>query len=260
MSAVNPTFNEAQPEKTESAMRKSTCYELIFAVMFTGFLVWAGFYLLDPATLPIKQVRIEGEFRHLSTSALQDLIRPGVTGGFFNIDVSAVRDTLLTEPWVRDVSVHRVWPDRLQVFVTEQVAVARWKDTGLLNRSSRLFTPARSAIPAGLPLLDGPEGSQAMMMEKYFYLQTQLEPLGIQVAVLRLDERRAWMFETTDGLLVVIGRKDFDERIARFVELIPGNLGEKLRETEMIDMRYPNGFAVRWKKGSTEIMPESGVL
>lgn len=260
MSTVNPTFNEAQPEKTGHAMRNSTYYELIFAVMFAAFLVWAGFYLLNPATLPIKQVRIEGEFRNLSTTSLQDLARPKVTGGFFNIDVSAVRNTLLAEPWVRDVSVHRVWPDSLQVFVTEQVAVARWKDNGLLNRSSELFIPDRASFPSGLPVLDGPEGSQAMMMDKYFYLQKQLEPLAIQVSVLRLDDRRAWMFETTEGLLVVIGRKDFEERVTRFVELIPGNLGTRIQEAEMIDMRYPNGFSVRWKKGATEILPESGVL
>jgi len=77
---------------------------------------------------------------------------------------------------------------------------------------------------------------------------------------LRLDERRAWMFESTEGLLVVIGRKDFDERVTRFVELIPGNLGAKIHDAEMIDMRYPNGFSVRWKEGATEILPESGVL
>ena len=260
MNTVNPAFNETKPEVTGSAIRKSTYYELIFAVVLTAFLVWTGFYLLNPATLPIKQVRIEGEFRNLSTTALEDQARPKVTGGFFNIDVSAVRNALLTEPWVRDVSVHRVWPDSLQVFVTEQVAVARWKDTGLLNRSSQLFMPDQASFPEGLPVLDGPEGSQVMMMDKFIYLQKQLEPLAIQVSTLRLDDRRAWMFESADGLLVVIGRKDFDERVSRFVELIPGNLGEKLRETEMIDMRYPNGFSVRWKNDITEILPESGVL
>ena len=260
MSTVNLTFNEAQPEETVSAMRKSTYYELIIAVMFTALLVWTGFYLFNPATLPIKQVRIEGEFRHLSTSSLQDLVRPRVTGGFFNIDVSAVRNTLLTEPWVRDVSVHRVWPDSLQVFVTEQVAVARWKDAGLLNRSSQLFIPERTSFPSGLPVLDGPEGSQSMMLDKYFYLQKQLEPLAIQVSIVRLNERRAWMFESGEGLLVVIGRKDFDERVTRFVELIPANLGAKIQDAEMIDMRYPNGFSVRWKQDVTEIQKESGVL
>lgn len=260
MNTTTELYNEVQSAETEPVMRKGTFYELIFAVLFTAFLVWTGFYLLNPATLPIRQVRIEGEFRHLSTNALQDLVRPEVTGGFFNIDVTAVRNTLLTEPWVRDASVHRVWPDNLQVFVTEQVAIARWKDTGLLNRSCQIFIPERSSFPPGLPVLEGPEGSQIMMMDKYFYLQKQLEPLAMQVSVLRLDERRAWMFEAGDGLQVVIGRKDFDDRVTRFVELMPRSLGTNIKDAEMIDMRYPNGFAVRWKEGVTEISQESGAL
>ena len=260
MSITTELYNETESVETKPVMGKRSFYELVFVVLFTAFLTWTGFYLLNPSTLPIKQVRIEGEFRYLSTVALQDMVRPKVTGGFFNIDVTAVRNTLLTEPWVRDASVHRVWPDSLQVFVTEQDAVARWKDTGLLNRASQLFIPDKDSFPSGLPVLDGPEGSQVMMMGKYLYLQTQLEPLMMQVAVLQLDERRAWKFESGEGLHVIIGRKDFDERVTRFVELIPMSLGEKIKEAEMIDMRYPNGFAVRWKEGNTEIRKESGAL
>jgi len=260
MSVSTELYNEIQTAETEPVMHKSTYFEVIFAVLFITLLVWTGFYLLNPATLPIKQVRIEGEFRHLSTDILQDLVRPKVTGGFFNIDVTAVRNTLLTEPWVSDASVHRVWPDSLQVFVTEQVAIARWKDSGLLNRSSQIFMPDRSSFPIDLPKLEGPEGSQLLIMDKYFYLQKQLEQLTMQVSVLRLDDRRAWMFENGEGLQVVIGRKDFDERVARFIELMPGSLGTNIKDAEMIDMRYPNGFAVRWKAGVMEIRQESGVL
>ena len=82
----------------------------------------------------------------------------------------------------------------------------------------------------------------------------------MQVSVLRLDERRAWMFESGDGLQVVIGRKDFDDRVTRFVEFIPRSLGTNIKDAEMIDMRYPNGFAVHWKEGVTEIRQESGAL
>lgn len=260
MNITTELYNETESAEANPVMGRRSFYELIFVVLFSVVLTWSGFYLLNPSTLPIKQVRIEGEFRYLSTNALQDLVRPKVIGGFFNIDVTAIRNTLLTEPWVRDASVHRVWPDSLQVFVTEQDAVTRWKDIGLLNRASQLFIPDKDSIPPGLPELDGPEGSQLMMMDKFLYLQTQLEPLMMRVSVLHLDERRAWMFESGDGLLVVIGRKEFDERVKRFVDLIPLSLGERVKDAEMIDMRYPNGFAVRWKKGNTEIQMESGAL
>lgn len=227
-------------------------YELFFAVLITALLVWAGYYLVNPATLPIRQVRIEGEFRHLSTSALQELVQNKVRSGFFNVDVDAVREAVLTEPWVRHVSVHRVWPDSLQVFVTEQTAAARWNDVGLLNIAGGLFTPAKSTFPADLPLLEGPEGTEKAVMSRYLSLRESLQPFDIGIARLNLDDRRAWSFRLDNGLDVIVGRNDFDTRITRFVEMVLTRLGSKLDKAALIDLRYPNGFAVRWTKRNPE--------
>ncbi|MBI4005403.1 MAG: FtsQ-type POTRA domain-containing protein [Gammaproteobacteria bacterium] len=251
--------DELQKGKVQAmSVQTTTLYEVIFAFLVTALMVWIGYYLINPTTLPIKQVRIEGEFRYLSTSALQELVRNKVRGGFFNINVTAVRNAVLTEPWVLDVSVHRVWPDGLQVFVSEQTAVARWKDTGLLNKSGEFFAPEKTTFPMDLPILAGPEGTQAIMMEKYLYLQKLLLPFDVQLAELYLNDRRSWLFQLDNGLRVVLGKKDFDNRVARFIDLVPITLGSKLYEAEQIDMRYPNGFAVRWKQGGAGIREESG--
>ena len=42
-------------------------------------------------------------------------------------------------PWVDAVSVQRAWPRGLHVLVIEQVAAARWGETGLLNTRGELF-------------------------------------------------------------------------------------------------------------------------
>ncbi|HSR62192.1 MAG TPA: cell division protein FtsQ/DivIB [Gammaproteobacteria bacterium] len=223
-------------------------YELLVALLVTAMLVWFGYYLLDPTTLPIRQVRVEGEFRHLSTTGLQDLVRNRVRGGFFNINVKAVRDAVLIEPWVKSVSVHRVWPDGLQVFVKEQIAAARWRDSALLNRNGELFTPDKDTFPDGLPLLSGPEGTHSLVMDRYLFLEEQMSRVGLSVRQLYMDDRRAWSLELGNGLSVVLGRKEFKQRVTRFVEVIPARFGEKLDEAVKIDMRYTNGFAVRWKK------------
>lgn len=251
-------YSGAQTDETTSVPARVA--EYLSAVLISGALVWAGYVLLDPGTLPIRQVRIEGEFRNLSTGSLQELVGNEVTGGFFNINVAAVRSALLKEPWVRDVSVHRVWPDSLQVFVTEQVAAARWKDSGLLNRAGTLFVPDKSTFPPDLPVFRGPEGAQEMMMTEYFELDEKLQPLSMRITLLQLDERRAWSFETDHGLRVVLGRNSFEERIEKFIDLMPVSPGIKLDELEMVDMRYPNGFAVRWKQADPEVLEETGAF
>lgn len=234
--------------------------ELVVTLIFSGLLIWFGSYLIDPGTLPIRQVRIEGKFRNLSTNTLQELVQDRVIGGFFNINVSAVRDSLLAEPWVKDVSVHRVWPDSLRVYVTEQDAIAVWKDSGLLNKSGNLFIPDKKSFPKNLPVLDGPEGTQTLVMNKYLYLKEKLDAINLKISVLKMDERRAWMFETEGGIKIILGRKDFDERVTRFVDLVSISLSDKIQTAELIDMRYPNGFAVGWRQNSNDLHTDTGAL
>ena len=227
----------------------------LMAVLVTTVIVAGSLWMMKPTTLPIKQVHIEGEFLRLDTNRMQELVSDKVRGGFFNINVAAIRNTLIALPWVKEVSVHRIWPDGLRVVVNEQTAVVKWKETGLLNDQGHYFAPEKDSFPNGLPVLEGPEDSQELLLKRLKLLK---QFYGLSVVRLRLNERRAWQFQLDSGLSVVLGRKDFESRIDRFVHVVIKNLGEKLSQAREIDMRYTNGFAVRWKQRAIENI-ESGV-
>jgi cell division protein FtsQ len=88
------------------------------------------------------------------------------------------------------------------------------------------------------------------MLQRLKQAQAALAPLGLKPARIRLSDRRAWTIELDDGLEVILGRTDFDLRLERFAQLVPAALGERLREAGQLDMRYTNGFAVRWRSGA----------
>ena len=221
----------------------------LMAVLVVTVIVTSFVWMMKPATLPIRQVHIEGEFLRLDTLRLQELVTDKVRGGFFNIDVAAIRNALIALPWVNDVSVHRAWPDGLRVIVNEQIAVVRWNGTGLLNDQGNYFSPEKDTFPRGLPLLEGPEESQELLLERFQLLKNIYD---LSVVRLQMNERRAWKFELKNGLSVVLGRSDFENRIERFVNVVINNLGEKSSQAREIDMRYTNGFAVRWKQPTTK--------
>jgi cell division protein FtsQ len=227
----------------------------LMAVLVITVIVTVFVWMMKPATLPIRQVHIEGEFLRLDTLRLQELVTDKVRGGFFNIDVAAIRNVLIALPWVNDVSVHRVWPDGLRVIVNEQTAVVRWNGTGLLNDHGHYFSPEKDSFPRGLPLLEGPEESKELLLERFKLLK---QTYGLPVVHLQMNQRRAWKFELKNGLSVVLGRRDFENRIERFVNVVINNLGEKSSQAREIDMRYTNGFAVRWKQPTTKHI-KSGV-
>ena len=109
--------------------------------------------MLNPNTLPIKHVKVDGVFNRLSQTEVKKNVVENIQGGFFNIDVDKVRVALLNMPWVRDVTVKRVWPDSLKVVVSEQVPSARWGDLGLLNELGEFFSPDDMTITNDLPFL-----------------------------------------------------------------------------------------------------------
>ena len=117
-------------------------------------------------------------------------------------------------PWVMHARIQRRWPNSLHVTVIEQTAAARWGDSGLLNTRGELFVKAAAHVPAELPRLSGPEGSESQVAQRYMSVQGRMLEAGMRIAALRLDERGAWEMDLDSGVTVRLGRRDVDERIA----------------------------------------------
>lgn len=254
MAARESPAETASVDDDAAESRRGGRGSVLLAMLLMSGLAVGGWYLLQPDTLPIRRVNIEGEFRELSQTELQTLVVENLQGGFFSVDVGNLREVLQDNPWVREVWIQRSWPDALDIAVREEVAAARWNDNGLVNGNGDYFEPPLADLPAGLPQLEGPDGMQSQLTEQLLNLQTLLAPLGLHIKKLALSERRAWSFVTDSGLRVVLGREQFDDRLRRFIELVPASLGDRLAEAAYIDMRYTNGFAVRFneEKGAPE--------
>ncbi len=240
-------FEAHKQEPKKMSFRLQAAVKAGSVLILLALIVWAWLQSSDADFLPIKQVRIEGDFTRLLPSELQPLVTDKVRGGFFSLDVDAIRLVLLAEPWVQQVIVKRIWPDTLRVIVIEQVPVARWGEQGLLNAAGEYFAPNSEPLPEHLPLLSGPTESTVMLLEQFNRMQEQSKAIGFDIATLILDDRRAWRFTLTNGTVVVLGRKNFEERFNRFLSLIQATLLGRVEQPELIDMRYTNGFSIRWK-------------
>lgn len=214
-------------------------------VMLAVAAVLAGRWLLDR---PVEQVVINGEFERVSADRLESLLRPYMGQGFLAAPLDMIQQQLAEVPWIATVRVSRKWPGTLDVTVTEETPAARWGEHGLLNPQGRLFVRRADHIPAGLPRLDGPPGSEAEVAGRYVAIQGQLVQRGLALAVLELDTRGAWSLRLSNGIQVRLGSQDVDVRLARFFEALDTVVTPIAAEVSYVDMRYTNGFAVGWKQ------------
>jgi cell division protein FtsQ len=128
------------------------------------------------------------------------------------------------------------------VDIEEHVALARWRESALVNTYGELFVAATSEI---LPVFIAPEGAAAEVVQRYEAFRRLLEPLGKRPVQVFLSDRRAWELKLDDGDVVELGRSEMEERLQRLVTAYDHTLARLSDQSYRIDLRYSNGFAVR---------------
>src|SRR5712671_2658738 len=217
-------------------------------------LSWAGLYLLWQSTLfPLREIEITTALKHTTRVEIEEATR-GLGGNFFAVSPDEIRTALEKLPWVRRASVRRVWPDRLEVGFEEHTPLARWGNDALVNTYGEPFHGSAGPIQlpggselAALPLLIGTPGSEREVALRYMRFAAVVAPLGAPVERLVLTQRFAWQLRLAGGLDIMLGR-DADlaeERLRRFVAVYEATLKKMSRRHEYVDLRYPNGFALR---------------
>ena len=69
--------------------------------------------------------------------------------------------------------------------------------------------------------------------------------LSQATVVVRMSPRGAWHVRLDNGMTLEVGRDQVPERVARFLAAYPRTIAPLGRNAEYVDLRYPNGFAVR---------------
>jgi cell division protein FtsQ len=91
------------------------------------------------------------------------------------------------------------------------------------------------------------------VVARYLAVQGRIVESGLRLTALRLDPRGSWELQLDNGVTVRIGRKQVDERFARFLAVALRMVCQRAADIAYVDMRYTNGFAVGWRSGATRL-------
>ena len=209
-------------------------------------------------TLPVRSVQISGEFARVTKADIERAVAPLLVSGLVRIDVKALRNAALAVPGVREATVRRVWPDRVEIFVIERVAIARWAGGGLIEVDGTHFSPADGGESAeALPLLTGPEGSEQRVLDLHVALERVLAPFGMTPVATELTPRGV-LYATLDDEVRLVMRPEAVARDAGIYARVLANvMAGRLDEVERVDFRYPSGFAVRMRRGDAAAEAQS---
>nr|VFJ47375.1 MAG: cell division protein FtsQ [Candidatus Kentron sp. FW] len=234
---------------------KQQIWILILVLGIASFGIWIYIIPAFPHA-PISHVRVVGELHEITEASLREAISSHLAEGFFGLDVAAVRADVLQLPWLKSVSVRRIWPGSLHIAVVEHKAEVRWYDGGLLATDGTLFHPPPDSYPENLPILKGTTETHVEMLQQYRKLCVALRSIGQEVRQFTRSERPIWQIKLNNGLTIVLGEQNAIAVVEQFARIAVAVLGKRINDALRVDLRYANGFAVRWRPGASSSVSE----
>ena len=198
----------------------------------------------NAAGFNITGVALTGN-KHMSREEI--FATAGVTGhsSTLFLDVADARARLKTNPWIADATVQKLYPDRLQIAITERVAFALWqKDgrVGVIADDGTVLEPYLSRRFVSLPLVVGAGAAQRAkefqaLIERYPGIRDQMR------AAVLVSERR-WNLRLKSGIDVELPEDGVAQALDRLVAL---DRDKKLlsRDITMVDLRLSDRVTVR---------------
>lgn len=197
--------------------------------------------------VPIRHVQVEGAFQYIDKDDIKMKISPLVTAGYFSVDLQAIQQAVMSLPWTEKIQVQRMWPDRLKLRIFEQKPVIRWQSHSLLNERGEIFRPANIDRFQSLPVLYAPDEQRQQLLQVVDGLGISLMDQGLYLTELRVNERQSWSLSMENGLTIQLGRQQPLEKFSQLIKAFIVSGGELVNKMAYVDMRYPNGYAVRWR-------------
>lgn len=217
-------------------------------------LAWAGAMALQRLPLfPLRQLVVATPLDQVSRAQIEYTARSVVSGNFFTVNLDTAQAAFERMPWVRTATVRRLWPDGIELNLEEHRAVARWTpqdgEPRLVSTRGEVFMASSREV---LPAFTGPEGSASRVLARYDEFRDSLGTIGRKPVAVHLSAREAWQVRLDDGVLLELGRDQAKhplvDRVNRFTNhyaAVTAAAKGRLPTIGAVDMRYPNGFALR---------------
>ena len=192
----------------------------------------------------ISEIALAGQ-HNLSRNAI--LASAGITGrtSLLFLDAHAARTRLMTNPWIAQATVLKLYPGRLRIGITERKPFALWqkdRHVSLIAADGTVLAPYAPQQFLSLPLVVG-KGAQHEA-QAFLTLVKRYPGIARQVEAFVLVAERRWNLYLKDGVEVLLPEGDLPRALDSLISL---NRSQKLltRDIVKVDLRLHDRVTVR---------------
>ena len=227
---------------------------LLIAIAVTAYNIYQR--VLQQNLFPLKRVIIREPLRYGDMGEVSEIIRNHHQRDLMHMDVALLADEMQRLDWIAKASVYKRWPDAVEVELEERVPVVRWGGSAYLDAAGEPFSIPDNDKLRQLFTLHGPDGYEKQVLQYYQLIAPWLASQHLEIKELLLDQRLIWHARLDNGLDVILGRDQLNERLKKLAVVNAKVIEPYQRYIDAIDLRYHDGFSVRWKPGVKPVTAE----
>jgi len=192
----------------------------------------------------ISEIALAGE-RELGRDEI--LVLAGITerSSLLFLDAARTRARLMTNPWIADATVLKLYPDRLRIEIRERKPFALWQKDRRVALIAADGTVLEAGVPARfseLPLVVGKGAEQGA--QDFLALVARYPVIARLTEASVLVAERRWNLRLKDGVEIMLPESDAEQALRILVDL---DRNSKLltRDIATVDLRLPDRITVR---------------
>ena len=199
----------------------------------------------------ITTVSVAGE-SHLTSADILAAAGVKIDGSLLFLDADAARLRLKAVPWISEAAVRKLYPDRVEITLTEHEPFALWQVAGrisVISREGTVIAPLSGTEFASLPLVVGPgcgprAGQFLTLLDRYPDIRNRVR------ASILVAERR-WNLRLRNGIDIMLPESGVEaalellSRLDRDKQLLS-------RDIAAVDLRLPDRVSVRLSDEAAE--------
>lgn len=142
----------------------------------------------------LTRLEMRGDSQKVPLARVKEAVEGVVNGNYFTADLGAVREAVLTVPWVQDAAVRRVWPNGIEVDVEVYRAMALYEDGRLVSSDGALFSanPEEAPEASDLPNFYGAPSEVRAISRRYQRFSKIVSIIPAKITDVTLSDRGSW--------------------------------------------------------------------
>lgn len=211
---------------------------------------------------------ITGDSKYQNISNIRDAILPSLAGGVVDINLRVVKSIFESLPLVRSATVKRVYPNRINVNLTEHIAVGVWGDSDdgkMVNVYGEIFDVGADELAefSSYPKFNGSDSQTLSIVSMHQKLKTLFPLMNTHISKIQLSPRGNWSIFLANGTQLELGRGNVEQifenlKLALHTALkVAEKYGKNVQDIKYLDLRYRGGYAIQMSGVSLIELPNT---